>query len=269
MQRGVVFGLIAYVLWGVFPIYFKQVQAVPPMEVLAHRMIWSLVFVAAVLAALGRWAWLRTVLSQPFMLGWFALSAIVVSLNWGIYIWAVAAGHIVDASLGYFINPLLNVLIGAVFLGERLRPAHWVAVLLAALASLAFGSRVVSWPDVVAGVLHPDLDDIESKLGRVRIGIAPVISGGGTRMKNLYLGATGRVVVTTPLGNEGIGFVDGHDAIIRGDGRSMASALNEIARDPDRAHRLGEQAARKVREEFCPDRIWALYRERVFSGVPA
>ncbi len=134
MQRGVVFGLIAYVLWGVFPIYFKQVQAVPPMEVLAHRMIWSLVFVAAVLAALGRWAWLKDILAQPSKLGWFALSAIVVSLNWGIYIWAVGAGHIVDASLGYFINPLLNVLIGAVFLGERLRPAHWVAVLLAAIA---------------------------------------------------------------------------------------------------------------------------------------
>ncbi|HET9024393.1 MAG TPA: EamA family transporter RarD [Burkholderiaceae bacterium] len=134
MSRGVVFALTAYLLWGVFPLYFKQVQSVAPLEVLANRMVWSLVFVAGLLTILRGTQWLRDLLRNRPPIGWFALSALAVSLNWLIYIWAVNTGHIVDASLGYFINPLLNVLIGALFLHERLRPAHWVAVLLAALA---------------------------------------------------------------------------------------------------------------------------------------
>src|SRR5512137_213009 len=121
-------------MWGVFPLYFKQVQGVAPLEVLANRMLWSLVFVAALLTALRGTRWLRDLLRDRPPLGWFALSALAVSLNWLIYIWSVNSGHIVDASLGYFINPLLNVLVGALFLHERLRPAHWAAVLLAALA---------------------------------------------------------------------------------------------------------------------------------------
>jgi chloramphenicol-sensitive protein RarD len=134
VSRGVVFALTAYLLWGVFPLYFKQVQSVAPLEVLANRMLWSLVFVAGLLTALRGTRWLRDLLSQRPPVGLFALSALAVSINWLIYIWAVNSGHIVDASLGYFINPLLNVVIGALFLHERLRPAHWVAVLLAALA---------------------------------------------------------------------------------------------------------------------------------------
>ena len=134
MSRGVVFALTAYLLWGVFPLYFKQVQSVAPLEVLANRMVWSLVFVAGLLTILRGPRWLRDLLRDRPPIGWFVLSALAVSVNWLIYIWAVNSEHIVDASLGYFINPLLNVLIGALFLHERLRPAHWVAVLLAALA---------------------------------------------------------------------------------------------------------------------------------------
>jgi chloramphenicol-sensitive protein RarD len=134
LSRGIAYALAAYVLWGVFPIYFKQVQSVAPLDVLANRMLWSLVFVALLLTALRGGRWLRELVARRPPLRWFALSALAVSLNWLIFIWAVNSNRIVDASLGYFINPLLNVLIGAVFLGERLRPAHWVAVTLAALA---------------------------------------------------------------------------------------------------------------------------------------
>ena len=134
MSRGVVFALTAYLLWGVFPLYFKQVQSVAPLEVLANRMLWSLVFVAALLTALRGVRWPRDLLRDRPPLGWFTLSALAISLNWLIFIWAVNSGHIVDASLGYFINPLLNVLVGALFLHERLRPAHWAAVLLATIA---------------------------------------------------------------------------------------------------------------------------------------
>ena len=134
MSRGVVFALTAYLLWGVFPIFFKQLQGVAPLEVLANRMLWSLVFVAGLLTALRGVRWPRELLRSRPPLGWFALSALAVSLNWLIYIWSVNSGHIVDASLGYFINPLLNVLVGALFLHERLRPAHWAAVMLATIA---------------------------------------------------------------------------------------------------------------------------------------
>ncbi|MCU0951107.1 MAG: EamA family transporter RarD [Burkholderiaceae bacterium] len=133
MNRGVLYALGAYLMWGAFPIYFKAVQQVPALEVLAHRMLWSLLFVAALLALLGRWQWLRPLAREPRRLAAFAVSALLVSINWLIYIWAVNAGHIVDASLGYFINPLVNVLIGALFLHERLRPPQWAAVMLAAL----------------------------------------------------------------------------------------------------------------------------------------
>lgn len=132
MNRGIVYALAAYLMWGAFPLYFKAVQQVGSLEVLAHRMLWSLLFVLALLAVLKRWQWLP-LLAAPARLAQFALSALLVSINWLIYIWAVNAGHVVDASLGYFINPLVNVLIGALFLHERLRPAQWGAVALAAL----------------------------------------------------------------------------------------------------------------------------------------
>jgi chloramphenicol-sensitive protein RarD len=132
MNRGVLYALGAYALWGVFPVYFKAVQGVPPTEVLAHRVLWSLAFVAALLLALRRWRWLPQ-LRDGRLLASFAVSALLVSTNWLIYIWSVQAGHVVDASLGYFINPLVNVLIGALFLHERLRRAQWAAVGLAAL----------------------------------------------------------------------------------------------------------------------------------------
>jgi chloramphenicol-sensitive protein RarD len=147
VSRGVVYALTAYLMWGVFPLYFKQVQDVAPLEVLANRMLWSLVFVAALLTILRGTRWPRELLRDRPPIGLFVLSALAISINWLIYIWSVNAGRIVDASLGYFINPLLNVLIGAVFLHERLRPAHWVAVLLATagVAWLTWSAGELPW----------------------------------------------------------------------------------------------------------------------------
>ncbi len=151
MNRGVLYALGAYLMWGAFPVYFKAVGAVGSLEVLAHRMLWSLVFVAALLALFGRWQWLRPFVQAPRRLAFFALSAALVSINWLIYIWAVNSGHVVDASLGYFINPLVNVLIGALFLHERLRPTQWVAVALAALgvAWLTWQAGELPWIGLV------------------------------------------------------------------------------------------------------------------------
>jgi chloramphenicol-sensitive protein RarD len=131
MTRGVLYALGAYLMWGVFPVYFKALQGVPPSEVLAHRVLWSLVFVALLLAVMRNGRWLLN-LRAANVRRTFIASALLVSVNWLIYIWSVQAGRVVDASLGYFINPLVNVLIGALFLHERLRPTQWAAVLLAA-----------------------------------------------------------------------------------------------------------------------------------------
>jgi chloramphenicol-sensitive protein RarD len=133
MNSGVVYALMAYVIWGLFPLYFKALEQIPSLQILAHRMVWSLLVVALLLAVLKRWSWLNVLREQPAVLVRFALSALLLSSNWGIYIWAVNSNHVVDASLGYYINPLVNVALGSVLLHERLRALQWVALGIAAV----------------------------------------------------------------------------------------------------------------------------------------
>lgn len=132
MNSGMFYAALAYVAWGLFPIFFKQLSNVNAFEVVMHRMVWSLVFLMGVLAVLKRWAWLRELAGQPKVLGAFALSALLLSANWSVYVWAVQNAHVVDASLGYFILPLVNVAFGFAFLKERPRPVQWLAVAVAA-----------------------------------------------------------------------------------------------------------------------------------------
>lgn len=134
--RGFLFALAAYVLWGFLPIYMKALAHIPPVEVIPHRVIWSVPIAGAVLIATGRTADLMRALATPRMIGMAALAAALVSLNWGIYVWAIGSGHALDAALGYYINPLFSIFLGAVLLGERLSRAQWAAIALAALAVL-------------------------------------------------------------------------------------------------------------------------------------
>ena len=136
MNTGIVYAALAYLSWGLFPLYFRQVAAVPALEVVLHRTLWSLVFVLALLAVRRQWAWMRELLRQPSVMGAFALSALLLAANWLTYVWAVNNGHVVDASLGYFILPLVNVALGYVFLHERPRPGQWLAVAVAAAGVL-------------------------------------------------------------------------------------------------------------------------------------
>lgn len=147
MSSGILYGLSAYVLWGMFPLFFKQLQAASAIEVVLHRMVWSLVFVLIVLAVLRRWNWLGDVRRGPALLGKFAVSALLLAGNWLSYVWAVNNGHVLDASLGYFILPLINVALGFIFLHERPRKAQWVAFALAATGVLwmAVQSGHVPW----------------------------------------------------------------------------------------------------------------------------
>ncbi|WP_420630002.1 EamA family transporter RarD [Candidatus Leptofilum sp.] len=132
MNRGILYGIATYALWGLFPLYWKLLQHVPAMEILSHRMTWSLAFVLLLLVVRRRWDWLKTAVHTPRTMLLFVASALLLSVNWFVYIWGVNAGFIVETSLGYFINPLMNVLLGVIFLGETLRRGQWVAIGLAA-----------------------------------------------------------------------------------------------------------------------------------------
>jgi chloramphenicol-sensitive protein RarD len=131
-QRGFWAAIGAFLFWGLFPIYWKLLDQVPALQIMAHRIAWCFVFVVGYLT-LGRGSgWWRPVASQPRLLGLLSTSSVLIALNWWLYIWAVNAGHIVETSLGYFINPLVNVLLGVVVLKERLNGTQWLAVLIAA-----------------------------------------------------------------------------------------------------------------------------------------
>ncbi len=136
MNRGIGYAALAYLAWGLFPLYFKQIAEVPSLEVVMHRTLWCLVFMLGVLAFMKRWAWLGELRRQPKVLGAFMLSALLLSVNWVVYVWAVQTEHVLDASLGYFINPLVNVALGYVFLHERPRRLQWAAVAMAAAGVL-------------------------------------------------------------------------------------------------------------------------------------
>jgi chloramphenicol-sensitive protein RarD len=123
--------VLAYTCWGLFPLYWRPLQQVPALEILAHRIAWSLVFLGCLLIIKRHGRWLLEALRQPALLARFTLSATLLSLNWFLYIWAVNSAHVVEASLGYFITPLVSVLLGRVALKERLRPAQRLAVALA------------------------------------------------------------------------------------------------------------------------------------------
>jgi chloramphenicol-sensitive protein RarD len=132
--RGFLFALSAYLLWGFLPVYMKALADVPAAEVIAHRVIWSLPIAGLVLWVLGRTADLRVALRSPRMLAMGAATAALISVNWGIYVWSIQSGHALDAALGYYINPLFSIFLGAVLLKERLKPVQWAAIALAACA---------------------------------------------------------------------------------------------------------------------------------------
>ena len=135
-RRGVLLGAAAYAMWGVFPLYFPLMEPAGAVEILAHRIVWSLVTMAVLVVAVRRSRGLRAILREGHALLWLSVAAVVIATNWGVYIWATTHEHVVEASLGYFINPLVSVLLGVLLLGERLRRVQWVAVGIAALAVL-------------------------------------------------------------------------------------------------------------------------------------
>ncbi len=138
---------LAFLCWGLFPLYFHAIGEVPALEILANRMLWSLLFLLIVLALRRQWAWVGQVARRPRVIASFVASAFLLSANWYLYIWAINHGHVIDASLGYFITPLLNVILGFLLLHERLRRLQWVAIGLAGcgVAWLAWQTGHMPW----------------------------------------------------------------------------------------------------------------------------
>lgn len=151
--RGLALVIGAYVLWGFLPLYMKALAHVAPAEVVVHRVIWSVPVAGIVLIALGRTRELREALAHPRMLGQAALTAALISVNWGIYIWAIANGHALEAALGYYINPLFSIVLGAVLLGERLGRIQMVAVGFAAVAVVMLTLEAGRLPLVAVGLM--------------------------------------------------------------------------------------------------------------------
>jgi chloramphenicol-sensitive protein RarD len=144
---GGLFALGAFSAWGFMPIYFKYMHDVPPLEILGHRIVWTVLLVGIMLKMVGRWPEVIAILGNKKLIGWLCVSAILLSGNWTLFIWAVINNHMLQGSLGYYINPLLNVVLGVLLLGERLTRLQWVAVALVAVAVtvMAVGLGAFPW----------------------------------------------------------------------------------------------------------------------------
>jgi len=131
MNSGLLYALFAYTIWGLFPLYWRLLQAIPATQITAHRIIWSCVVLTLFIVSTRQWRDFRGSVNRRVLLS-YSIAAILISINWIVYIWAVNTNHIVETSLGYFINPLISVFFGTVFFKERLRPLHWLSLACAA-----------------------------------------------------------------------------------------------------------------------------------------
>lgn len=135
-KQGIFYAFLAYLLWGLLPVYWKTLSHVPALEIFSHRIAWSMLLVVVLLTLSRRWDWIGPTLRNPRLLSTFVIVSLLVATNWLIYIWAVNNDFILETSLGYFINPLVNVALGVLFLGERMRNGQWVAIGVAAFGVL-------------------------------------------------------------------------------------------------------------------------------------
>jgi rarD protein len=180
-RRGLAITAGTFVLWGVVPVYWHLLKQVPSAQIIAHRIIWSTLLVVAWLLFSSGLGWLRAIAAQPRALWMLALSSIAIAFNWGLYIWAVNAGHVIETSLGYFINPLVNVLLGVLVLHERLRRIQWLAVACAALG--------VAWLTIDAGTPPWIALGLASSFGLYGLlrKLVAVDAVGGLGLESLYL----------------------------------------------------------------------------------
>ena len=180
-RKGLLAAAFAFIIWGLFPLYWHLLKSVPVDQITAHRVVWSALLLTVLLCGRQGLGWLRTIAATPRALGLLAVSSVLIGANWTLYIWAVNAGHVVETSLGYFINPLLSVLLGVLVLGERLRRIQWLAVAIAALGVAWLTWQAGRLPWIALGLsVSFGLYGLARKLFRVE----PVA---GIGMESLYL----------------------------------------------------------------------------------
>ncbi|MFG3284746.1 EamA family transporter RarD [Streptomyces sp. NPDC048111] len=201
-RAGLLYGIGAYGMWGLVPLFWPLLKPADALEILAHRMAWSLVVVAAVLLVMRRWAWIGELVRRPRKLGLIAVAATVITVNWGLYIWSVNSGHVVEASLGYFINPLVTIAMGVLILKERLRRVQWIAVGVGAAAvvvlTVGYGqppwiSLVLAFSFATYGLVKKqvNLGGLESLAAETAVQFLPAVG------YLLWLGGEGRATFTT------------------------------------------------------------------------
>ncbi|MCT9089215.1 EamA family transporter RarD [Streptomyces sp. ASQP_92] len=221
-RTGLLYGIGAYGMWGLVPLFWPLLKPADAIEILAHRMVWSLGLVAIVLLVMGRWAWIGALVRQPRRLGLIALAAVVITVNWGVYIWSVNSGHVVEASLGYFINPLVTIAMGVLILKERLRRAQWIAVGIGAASvtvlTVGYGqppwiSLTLAFSFATYGLVKKkvNLGGLESLAAETAVQFLPALA------YLLWLGGQGRAT----FGNEGAG----HAALLAATGVVTAIPL--------------------------------------------
>ena len=180
-RRGVWIAVAAYVAWGLMPLYWHVLKAVPAMQIMAHRVVWSTLLVCGWLGFKYGRGWVRETLSRPRAAPMLALSGVLIAFNWGLYIWAVNAGHVVESALGYFINPLLSVMLGVFVLKERLNRTQWASVAIAAIGVLWLTISYGSFPWIALSLAASfGIYGLVRKL----LGVPPVR---GLGVENLYL----------------------------------------------------------------------------------
>ncbi len=146
-RRGVLYSIGAYVMWGLFPLYWKQLETIPALQIIGHRIGWSFILLFLIVLATGQWQAFRRAAISSKMIRIYLVAAVLISVNWFTYVWAVTHGFVVETSLGYYINPLFSVLLGVTIFHERLRPVQWIPIALAALGVLylTIAYRALPW----------------------------------------------------------------------------------------------------------------------------
>lgn len=220
-RRGVIYGITAYGLWGLFPLYWPLLAPAGAVEILAHRVVWSLVFLIGVLTIARRWGALRALRRQPGALLRLTVAAAVIAVNWGLYIWGVNSGHVVETSLGYFINPLVTVLLGVVLLRERLRGLQTAAVALGAVAVLALAVEY-GRPPWIALTLAVSFATYGYLKKSVNAGAAETLS---VETAVLVVPALGYLVALGALGDGSLGHGVGLSVLLAGAGVVTAIPL--------------------------------------------
>ncbi|WP_320067456.1 EamA family transporter RarD [Micromonospora sp. RTGN7] len=211
LRLGYLYGLGAYLLWGFFPLYFKLLQPAGPLEILAHRIVWSMVFVTLLLAALRNIGFLRALVRRPRTLAGIAAAAMLIAVNWGTYIYLVNSERVVETALGYFINPLVSVLLGVTVLRERLRPAQWLALGIgaAAVGVLTVDYGRLPWLALTLAVSFAAYGLVKKRLG------LPAAEGLFVESAVLALPALGYLGWLATTGDPAFGHVSaGHTALL-------------------------------------------------------